>query len=350
MQKKTLVTCAGAALVLLAGNASAQSNVTLYGVLDMGFLYQNKTVSGGRVLAAQHSGWDTSLWGIRGSEDLGGGYKTEFNLQGGLAPYTGAIGNSNGGLFGRNAWVGLGGPAGTIRAGLQHSPFFIAAFESDPRGMPLYASVLIPYLNGILIDGMFDSNALIYISPKIGGLTFSAEYALGNTTSFPAGRRIAASANYNVGPLQATAAYYEGRDAGTGRRTILGQNVALGYKFSDVSLKVAFFKFKNSSDPSTATNINTYTIGGTWYLKPDLQLNAGVYFNADRNDSHSKSILYGAGAEYLLSKQTALYAQLGAVDNRGSMATTLAANGASNIAPPSGGTTLGVDFGIRHNF
>ncbi|WP_428996017.1 porin [Paraburkholderia ferrariae] len=91
----------------------AQSSVTLYGVLDAGLLYTSRAVNA--------SG--TNI-GLRGTEDLGGGLSAIFDLESGIDVANGGFGNSNGNVFGRQAWIALNGGFGTLQAGLQYSPFW----------------------------------------------------------------------------------------------------------------------------------------------------------------------------------------------------------------------------------
>ena len=94
-----------AVLGTCAGAAAAQSSVTLYGVIDQGINYTNN--SGGNSLVEMASGHvQGSRFGLRGSEDLGGGTKAIFQLENGFSADTGRLGQG-GRMFGRQAYVGL---------------------------------------------------------------------------------------------------------------------------------------------------------------------------------------------------------------------------------------------------
>src|ERR1700739_196231 len=102
--KKSSLPLAALALVAAAG-AHAQSNVQVYGLLDVGVdSANNASPTGGTMTRVSSGGMNTSRWGLRGSEDLGGGLKTVFNLEGGILMDTGA---QDGVLFKRQAHVGL---------------------------------------------------------------------------------------------------------------------------------------------------------------------------------------------------------------------------------------------------
>ena len=129
--KKTLI-----ALAVLGGVSSAayaDGNVTLYGNIDIGVM--STDVAGTRTTGVQSSQISPSYFGFKGSEDLGGGLKAGFDLQGGFMPSNGS-GNADqatGTLFGRTAAVTVGGDWGTIGLGLQWDPAYIASIATDPR-------------------------------------------------------------------------------------------------------------------------------------------------------------------------------------------------------------------------
>jgi predicted porin len=105
--KKTIL--AAAALGSFSIAAHAQSSVTLYGLLDAGITYANKvaTSTGHDSLVKYGDGVASgSRWGLRGTEDLGGGLKALFVLESGFSTGDGTSGQG-GALFGRQAFVGL---------------------------------------------------------------------------------------------------------------------------------------------------------------------------------------------------------------------------------------------------
>src|ERR1700712_516811 len=115
--KKSLL--ALAALGTFAGAAQAQSSVTLYGIIDAGFVYNNNQ-AGQKLYSLNSGNLQGSRWGLRGTEDLGGGLKAIFVLENGFDVNTGKLGQS--GLeFGRSAYVGLSSAQfGTVTLGRQY--------------------------------------------------------------------------------------------------------------------------------------------------------------------------------------------------------------------------------------
>jgi predicted porin len=113
MKKLTFV--ATAVLGLVSSTAMAQSSVTLYGIVDAAVVHTTKQAGGSKV-AMDAGQMATSRWGMRGSEDLGGGLKANFGLEGTLVNDSGAAGN----LFDRQATVGLSGGFGSVNLGRQN--------------------------------------------------------------------------------------------------------------------------------------------------------------------------------------------------------------------------------------
>src|SRR6516225_4974798 len=132
---------AAAVLAAFAGMAHAQSSVTLYGALDSGLLYQstgaafaaapfvpNPKVNGnaGHVVQLKDGGIYSSIFGMKGSEDLGGGYAANFKLQGAFNSSNGQSGKSDtptgSSVFTQVTTVGVSGKFGNIDFGRQFAP------------------------------------------------------------------------------------------------------------------------------------------------------------------------------------------------------------------------------------
>ncbi len=338
-------------------SAHAQSSVTLYGIVDASLLYTNKTLDAATGQSAPHqysftdSGLSGSRFGMRGAEDLGGGMRAIFTLESGISVANGSISNSNGNLFGRQAWVGIDSHYGTVKAGLQFSPFFLAVYDVDPRDMSYFGSGLVTYLNNVYVTGLFNPNAISYTSPEIAGLQASALLALGGTAGdFQAGRQYSASLRYHLGGFVVDAALYSGNAGGSAASLAIpsvvefnGRALGASYTFSNLTVKASYVQYKVAG----SFNDRVYSGGASYRITPALNVDAGVWVSRDANNSSNNSILASAGAEYSLSKATTTYAQAGFVTNHGGMHTGLSVNNALNLAT---GTTAGVNIGIRHTF
>ena len=349
----------GACTLGVASGAHAQSSVTLYGIVDASIMYTSKTqnpLTGGNAghqFSLTDSGLTGSRFGLKGSEDLGGGLRAEFNLESGISVANGGLNNSNGNLFGREAWVGLSGGFGSVKAGLQYSPFFLSLYDSDPRGMSYFGSGLVNYVDNVLVTGLFNSNAISYTSPEFAGLQGSAMLALGGTAGdFQAGRQYSAGLRYRAGSLTLDAALYSGNAGGSAATTPIpstvaftGRTIGASYRFDRLTLKAAFVLYKVAG----SFDNRVYSGGLSYAVTPGLVVDAGVYVTRDGNNSNNHSVMASSGLQYFLSKRTTVYGQLGVVNNHGAMDTGLSINNALYAATGSG-TTVGANVGIRHMF
>jgi predicted porin len=298
----------------------------------------------GSAIAMTDSGIGPSEFGIKGT-------KANFDLESGISVANGGLGNGTGNFFGRQTWVGLSGNFGDVRLGEQFSPFFMSLFDSDPRSFSEFGSSLSIFGDNALFSGAVSANAIIYTSPELSGLQGSAMIALGGVAgNFQAGRQWAASIKYDHGPLMLNAAIFDGNSGGTptpvpSTLQLEGRTLGVAYRFGSLTAKASFINYKVAG----SFNNNVYSAGLDYHVLPDVDLNGGVYVTSDRNDTTNHSLMAAVGADYFLSPTTALYAQVGIVDNHGAMDTGFSV-GDANILYEVAGTTIGANVGIRHSF
>lgn len=191
---------AASALAVACGLASAQSGVTLYGRVAGGIDYTNKIDTGSSQSAGRlqygSNQWGTSMWGLRASEDLGGGLKAVMNLENG---FTSADGVASGGLFNRYAVAGLSSSTyGTLLVGRAMGIPDSEVYTIDPMGLQFMSAAT---FQGNRTWGS-RTKAITYNSPVWGGWSFRAQAGLNGTAgNFNAGRQLAASIGYQNGPL-----------------------------------------------------------------------------------------------------------------------------------------------------
>lgn len=346
----------GAVSLLLSGAAHAQGSVTLYGLVDGGLLYTSKTLdpatggNAGKQFSFVDSATAPSQFGLVGTEDLGGGLKAEFKLESGISVANGAFNNSNGNLFGRQAYVGLANPFGELKLGLQFSPFFLSLYDLDPRGLSQFGSGLPIYLDHVLGTGVFNSNALSYSSPVVGGFSGSAMLSFGGVAGdFQSGRQYSVNLKYDNGTVMVESAFYEGNSGGSVNTApptnvaFEGRMLGASYKLGKLTAKASFVNYKVAG----GFNSNVYDAGLDFLALPDLDFNGGVWYVSDRSKTTNHSVMGALGTQYFLSHRTTLYGQVAVVDNHGAMDTGLSVNDA--LFSPSG-TTAGVNVGVRHVF
>ena len=130
--KTTLKATACAALLASASSAFAQSSVQLYGQVDE-WVGSQKFPGGKTAVVVSGGGMSTSYWGLKGSEDLGNGYKAIFALEGFFLAQNGQYGRFTGDtMFSRNAYVGIESPYGTVTAGRLTTPLFVSTILFNP--------------------------------------------------------------------------------------------------------------------------------------------------------------------------------------------------------------------------
>ena len=309
--KKSLI--AFAVLSAFAASASAQSNVTVYGIIDAAVMYNtNQTATGGNKLTLDAGQLLTSRWGIKGSEDLGGGTKAIFNLEGTLANDTGAAGAGFGGnsftqagsgtsLFDRLSWVGLSGDFGTVTAGRNNILGVYSVGLADPMGLAHAGSnpnVMFSALNAGSLFGGFGTNqggtalrqdnSIKYVSPYQNmngfgvGLMYGAGEQAGNVA---ASRYMGASAFFTDGKNGAAASYAKLNDS-TSNATLSGFALGLKY-YVTPEVKVNF--------TYAQTKVDGYIL---------IPVSATLALNADQR----KIVVIGAGVDYSLSQQSTITA------------------------------------------
>jgi predicted porin len=211
--KKTLI--ALAAIGAMTGVAHAQSSVTLYGLVDA-YIGQRATEVNSSIPASRvgkltqnvvnGSGQNNSRWGMRGTEDLGGGMKGLFVLEGGFQPDTGAfatISQQGGGLFGRQAWVGLSGGFGTVGLGRQYPAYDDLRGATNMIYDSNFATTGDVWGTGLRDYQNRSSNAIKYTSPDFAGFSGAVSYGFGeNKTATTDAENVAAiHIKYANGPL-----------------------------------------------------------------------------------------------------------------------------------------------------
>ncbi|CAN7802650.1 porin [Paraburkholderia hospita] len=381
-----------AALLAFAASAHAQSSVALYGTVDSGLLWQNTAAANflpiasknpnlGHIVRFKDGGIYASVFGMKGSEDIGGGYMINFRLQGSFDSGTGKSGLSDTAntpaLFNQVATVGVSGPFGKFDAGRQFAPMTYAFVATDVRNAGFFGSVLTAWLtmnqqggwtgsstNGI-IGALYDSNALVYNSPSFYGVSVALEYAPGGVAGQPqGGTRESAVLKYSNYGLNAAAVYYNGHDASpftyagtTIAATGVNNNrfVYFGAKYTwrGLSVSGSFGNGRNPANPNgnlaagiASGDFDMWTGGLGYRFSPAFEVTSGIYYVKDEKHNQNQSTSYVLGADYNLSKATTLYAQGGYVSNRGTMNQTLVYGQPVAV----GKNTAAGMVGIRHTF
>lgn len=332
--KKSLVALAALAVI---GAASAQSSVTLYGVADLAVVRSAEQYAGqlgGNGVMNNGS----SRLGVRGTEDLGGGLKANFNFEQGINAENGATDATT---FQRAANLSLSSNFGTVLLGRTLTPSFYGVAAWELTGTANYSVVANKFgfagstgygaSNATLGAGAFSGPArnnsqISYTTPTMGGFTATLGYI--TNADFGPGvdhAKYDMNAIYRGGPLTVALSFNKMEKA--------DGNAVLGAKYD-------FGMFQVAGSLQDAGNASKgFTIGGAANLGPvSLVLDVA----RDTNNESTDVLLE---AKYPLSKRTFAYAAALRQDNTPAQAAT-----AETAAAPAQGTRTSYGLGIRHNF
>ena len=341
-------TIVGGVLCLGAGNcAVAQAQVTIYGIVDSGFVHQSDAIAPkqGNVSSLTGGGQSGSRFGLRGVEDLGNGLKATFDLEAGINTDTGT--STLGALFGRKAHVGLDTPLGNVKLGRQYSPFYLdAILPADPFGMGLMGR-----MNNVFSTNSRINNSVSYSTPRWRGWAAGFLYGLGEVAgNSSAARSYNGALSYQDGPARVALGYYNQRNAAD---TATSHSVALtgSYRAGAVTVYSAFQAVRSTLNgvPGATvadTNVNIYMAGLQWSRGPHTVLGGITHARDQRRigATGAKATLYAVGYTYALSKRTNLYTSFGMFRNRSGAAYAI-----GDATTPVYGQK-GFDVGIRHRF
>ena len=331
MQKNHLLLALLAAVG--ASSAMAQSSVTLYGRV-------NTTVERQKDGDVTKTGMfnNSSRFGFKGVEDLGGGLKAGFQLEAGFASDTGSgtgwpgLASGTGINFGRQSEVNLSGGFGMVRLGnfVPESYYATADFVSMHNHDTGSSSDAL-YYDPVWFGGLGTKNKVGYRSPSLGGLVIDAavnlhEKAAG--TNEKNGFDLAA--NYNLGALALGAGY-----------SYVNSNYQLGlraaYTFGQFTVGGYYQRNKDDNQlvPGGAGTRNNFRLAGMYTMgASEFHVNLG-HANKWSNVPDSAATQWTLGYNYNLSKRTKVYGYYTAVDR---------------TAPNSVGDSSSLAAGLRHNF
>jgi len=318
---------AAAALCAFAHSASAQSSVTVWGIVDAWVGRIDNKVGGtpeGKTSVVESGGAQASRWGIRGVEDLGGGLVAKFALESGISIDKGTVTNvsaSNVG-FNRNAYVSLAGGFGEVRLGRMLTAYDALRGSNnqlyDSSGFAstgqVWSAGATPGDHQRAMNGSDylarGNNTVLYKTPKWGPVLASVSVSAGEgaTTATEAPRMITGHVEYNDGPLRFGYAFQvEKYTTGSNKFDM----IAGRYNFGDVRL-VGNYQIQNDERVAEGQKSKEYQVGvdvpfGLWTV-------ALGYAKAVTRDGAGTEVVdangFSALGTYDLSKRTRLYAAM----------------------------------------
>ncbi|RQS06737.1 porin [Burkholderia sp. Bp8998] len=392
--KKLLL--ASTVLGIVSYTAHAQSSILLYGIIDEGINY-NSNANGERLYNLSSGVLNGSRWGLRGNEDLGGGVAAIFVLENGFDLNSGKLGQ--GGLeFGRQAFVGVSSPYGTLTIGRQYDsvvdylgPLAIGA----QWGGSLNAH---PSDTDNFNNTNRTNNAIKFTSPTLAGFTFGGMYALGGVAGHVSRNQIwSLGARYSNGPFVASAGYLNVRNpnvsfygaggtaasvvagvpgsnfgaspiisayASTHTYQVIGAGAAYTIGASTFGANYSNTKYMGLGD-STSGPVPARGISGTatfnnaelnfkYQFTPALLIGAAYMYTRSGGSAGAGGATYNQGSvgvDYFLSKRTDLYL-IGAYQKANGTDSTgkTAVASINQLTPSNSDRQAAVRLGIRHKF
>ncbi|WP_322105808.1 porin [Paraburkholderia sp. J41] len=340
----------------LSGAAFAQSDVTLYGIVDQSIRFTtNSNAQNDSQVQLANGAITNSRWGLKGEEDLGGGMKALFRLESGFEPQNGSMDMNR--LFGRYAYVGISGSYGTFTLGRQGTESFNFFGDFDPLTVGNYTGNSWPFFMTI---GRIDNTATY--AGQFGGLHLGATYGFGQQPgSLSQNAYWGLRVSYDLGPASFGGTYQEQRDLsnnvqrmwGVGGKYAYGPaTVFVGYMggrdatgFVDDSLNDSSRTVAQGSFAQNPRRDMTLFTGVVYQATPSLALTGAFYYD----DMNNVNGFGGNGgkrytgvllAEYSLSKRSQIYTTVDYNKVSGGAYTEL----------PGKSNQLGVAVGLRHMF
>jgi predicted porin len=375
----------------------AQSTgVTLYGVIDEGLDFTNN-VAGHHVWELASGYVQGSRWGLKGTEDLGGGLKAIVQLENGYNLSNGRLGQG-GLMFGRQAYVGVASDAyGTLTLGRQYDS--VVDFLAQTTANGNWGGLLLshPFDNDNTDNTFRVNNTVKYTSPEFAGLQFGATYSFSNATNFANNRQYSVGGQYTNGGLLVAGAYLQANNPsataggainnggdenfvasrlrifGGGINYTFGQATG-GFVYTNTHLKdptANGYLNQTAGDMQTVLPVtgplagatlssirfHNFEVNGKYQLTPSLFVGAQYIYTIERydttlGDARPKIHTFGLMADYNISKRTDVYLQGAyqkiAGDKTGSSLDQAFVPGAADLS--SNDKQLVVRFAIRHKF
>ena len=373
MQKK-LIALAIAGLGLTASAAFAQSNVTIYGLMDasVDVTKNGDSTAGIDGIRTTKISSNSSRIGFKGSEDLGDGLKAVFQIESAIN-----VDNNNGGSGGAGAWnsrntyVGLAGGWGSVKLGNMDTPY-----KTSTRGFDLFGDHLADNRNlmgrGVVAFDERASSTVRFDSADYNGFSFAAAHVAGAENAVTSGPFVdqkkgnvwSLSGTYTNGPWTGTLAH-ERHNFGSGGTGTLGATSFAGVDKQEKASKLgvgyqadAFrvgFAYEHTSDDFTFhQGHNAWTLGGGYTFGNNEAKLAYTKAGTISGTSDTGAKQWAIGIDHILSKRTLVYAEYVKLsnDNAATYGLTGAGGFTTGAVSPigAGADPSALQFGIKHAF
>ena len=357
--KKSLIALA---VLAASGAAMAQSSVTLYGVADAGVTYLNGADNWSGVTSGNNL---TSRLGFRGVEDLGGGLKANFVIEGGFnldngdgaSGYAGAKAGE-GFQFKRRSTVGLSGGFGEVRMGRELTAAYNATARYDVFGSVGIGQSRL-WADGGVVDASANatavttnqriSNALTYVSPDFSGFKFGLNYGFGETTASNSDSGyLGAGLTYDNGPLSLGLGLERLNNGANSVATSDIDAWSLGgsYDFGVVKL-LGGYRASTVDRAAGENKRNGAYVAVTAPVGPGLVRASYNRYENKYNGGKDKADQLSVGYVYGLSKRTSVYGTYAYIKNKDNGSTFKLSN---DVGVKTNGAQQGFQVGVSHAF
>lgn len=344
MKKSSIAFLAAA---VMASSAFAQSNVTVYGVADVGAAYSKSDGAGPNVKSGVMSSlWEQSFIGVKGTEQLGNGLKATFTLEQAIDVATGDLSSA------REQNIGLTGAFGTVKAGRVETASSLYNKRLDVMGKTQFSPLTTVFGAEKIMGG-----TVVY-QGAYNGFDFGGSYSqdgTGTTNTYQAygnGARQETVYSANVG-------YTAGKFA-TGYVYTKGDNVARTTQDADIHFVGATYDFGvakvggsytlvDAKGVSGSNDLDVYAVSAQVPVSALTRIDAG-YARAEFNQADAHANIYGVQVSHNMSKRTLAYVGYQYVDNSGTSFAALGTPYGTPAAGTNGGVSQGIGAGIRHAF
>jgi len=364
-----LTPIAACAALACAPAIAQTSNVTLYGVLDVGITHASGSVSS--VTAMNSNRNASSRLGVRGTEDLGNGLKANFNLEGdvlvdagtgvtnplpGWSSSNNTTGAANGGFqFNRISTVGLSGGFGELTLGRYYTPTFLVDAQYDPFtsngvGFSLLSGTGVFYTAVGSVNHLRASNMINYVTPNYSGFTGTLSYAPSESQSTAPkdGQYTGAKLSYADAKLNA--------DFATGKTTLAAigglRTTSVGASYDFGAIKPMFEYSQDKQGAAGANGSKKGWVLGAWApVGPgQVRFQYGHVTRTSDITTEGKVTQVALGYVYNLSKRTALIGTVTTVKNTNYVNGPGAGYQVGGVVTSPNSTVNAYDVGIRHIF
>ncbi len=349
--KKSLIALALAAAVPTLAQAQA-SNVIMYGKVDLGVV-KYTGFNNGNLSISQGNG---SRFGVRGSEDLGGGLRANFTIEHRFNADTGTVSSNN--FWQGRSIVGLSGGFGAIQLGRDYTPSFWVALASDPWGWSYIRAgdgLSVDYTHGNAGAVRF-ANSIQYTTPDLGGLKAQVMVGMKESSVAGAGNNLGFNLVYAAGPVylgyalqknKSSQPSYAATTAGAvsvstnGATTVAAANSTVNVLTGSYNLGFAKAILGFNTGKTAAGKTKNFSLGATAPIGAGELRVAFAKADAPGKNVAGDKKIFGIGYGYNLSNRTELYTDLSSEKFDAS------------VAGNNGGLVkkkTSIDFGVNHNF